>query len=113
MHSHVNTFAADFGGTETLSALQACFKARSTDSPTELILLTDGDIWSQENVFEVVSQEAKKGDVRVFALGIGDGVSSSLIEGIARAGRGFAQMVADNEKLDSKIVRMVGTKTQT
>ncbi|KAE8857791.1 hypothetical protein PTNB73_09039 [Pyrenophora teres f. teres] len=31
----------------------------------------------------------------------------ALIEGVARAGRGFAQMVTENKKLDSKIVRML------
>ncbi|USP79597.1 hypothetical protein yc1106_06871 [Curvularia clavata] len=104
---HVDTFQADFGGTETLAAVRGCFKHRSTDSPTELILLTDGDIWQQEEFFNYVRQETKAGDVRVFPLGIGSGVSSSLIEGVARAGGGFAQMVATNEKMDVKIVRML------
>jgi hypothetical protein len=71
------------------------------------MLLTDGDIWAQQELFDYVSSQAKTGDVRVFPIGIGGGVSTALIEGIARAGRGFAQMVTDNEKLDSKIVRMV------
>ncbi|RII23099.1 hypothetical protein CUC08_Gglean013070 [Alternaria sp. MG1] len=104
---HVETFRADFGGTETLAAVKACFEARNTGLQTELMLLTDGDIWSQEQLFNYVSKNTKSGDVRVFPIGIGSGVSSALIEGAARAGRGFAQMVADSEKLDSKIVRML------
>ncbi|KAB2109656.1 hypothetical protein AG0111_0g1924 [Alternaria gaisen] len=104
---HVETFRADFGGTETLAAVKACFEARNTGLRTELMLLTDGDIWSQEQLFNYVSENTKSGDVRVFPIGIGSGVSSALIEGVARAGRGFAQMVADSEKLDSKIVRML------
>ncbi|CAN9154611.1 unnamed protein product [Alternaria alternata] len=104
---HVETFRADFGGTETLAAVKACFEARNTGLQTELMLLTDGDIWSQEQLFNYVSKNTKSGDVRVFPIGIGSGVSSALIEGVARAGRGFAQMVADSEKLDSKIVRML------
>ncbi|CAI9626502.1 unnamed protein product [Alternaria burnsii] len=104
---HVETFRADFGGTETLTAVKACFEARDTGLQTELMLLTDGDIWSQERLFNYVSENTKGGDVRVFPIGIGSGVSSALIEGVARAGRGFAQMVADSEKLDSKIVRML------
>jgi len=104
---HVETFRADFGGTQTLAAVKACFEARNTGLQTELMLLTDGDIWSQEQLFNYVSKNTKSGDVRVFPIGIGSGVSSALIEGVARAGRGFAQMVADSEKLDSKIVRML------
>ena len=112
MYRHVNTFEADLGGTETLDAIKGCFKNRSTDSPTEMILLTDGDIWQQGNLFDYVRQETKSGNVRIFPLGIGGGVSSALIEGVARAGRGFAQMVAANEKMDSKIVRMVSTNVR-
>lgn len=74
---------------------------------TELMLLTDGDIWSQQQMFDYISNQTKTGDVRVFPIGIGGDVSSALIEGIARAGNGFAQMVGNNEKLDSKIIRMV------
>ncbi|KAI4622487.1 uncharacterized protein J4E87_006429 [Alternaria ethzedia] len=104
---HVEAFGADFGGTETLYAVKACFEARNTELPTELMLLTDGDIWAQDQLFDYISKNTKNGNVRVFPIGIGGGVSSALIEGVARAGRGFAQMVADNEKLDSKIVRML------
>ncbi|KAF2440485.1 hypothetical protein P171DRAFT_524522 [Karstenula rhodostoma CBS 690.94] len=104
---HVSGFGADLGGTETLSAVKGCFEARLTEMPTELMLLTDGDIWSQQEMFNYINEQTKAGDVRVFPIGIGGGVSSALIEGIARAGHGFAQMVANNEKLDSKIVRML------
>ena len=37
----------------------------------------------------------------------GPDLSSALIEGVARAGNGFSQMVGNGEKLDSKIVRML------
>jgi hypothetical protein len=73
LHRHVDTFSANFGGTETLTAVKACFEARHKNLPTELMLLTDGDI----------SEKTKSGDVRVFPIGIGGEVSSSLIEGVA------------------------------
>ena len=103
----VNKFNANLGGTETLKAVQATIERRLKGISTELILLTDGDIWQQDQMFEYIREEAKAGDIRVFPIGIGGGVSSALIEGVARAGRGFAQMVANQEKLDSKIVRML------
>jgi len=105
---HVHGFSANFGGTETLDAVKACCNVRYPKMQTELMLLTDGDIWQQQEMFEYVHEQTKGGNVRAFPIGIGSVVSSALIEGVARAGRGFAQMVTDNEKLDSKIVRMVG-----
>ncbi|KAJ4293261.1 hypothetical protein N0V90_008543 [Kalmusia sp. IMI 367209] len=104
---HVSNFQADYGGTETLNAVKACVEARHKEMPTELMLLTDGDIWAQQQIFTYVDEQTKSDDIRVFPIGIGGRVSSALIEGVARAGHGFAQMVTNNEKLDSKIVRML------
>ncbi|OCL07675.1 hypothetical protein AOQ84DRAFT_389365 [Glonium stellatum] len=104
---YVDSFSANFGGTETFAAVEAAFKSRQKGLPTEIILLTDGDIWAQNQLFELIREEAKDGSARVFPLGLGKSVSSALVHGIARAGNGFAQMVADNEQLDKKIVRML------
>ncbi|KAI4089734.1 MAG: hypothetical protein LQ344_005195 [Seirophora lacunosa] len=106
---HLETFGADYGGTETFAALKATIENRYTDIPCEVMLLTDGDIWSQEELFRYLNDEVKKSksSLRVFALGIGDGVSHALIEGVARAGNGFAQTLNHNEKLDSKVIRML------
>ncbi|MCJ1391502.1 hypothetical protein MMC18_004366 [Xylographa bjoerkii] len=107
--SHVEEFAADMGGTETFSAIRATIKRRFKDIPLEIILLTDGDIWQQEELFNYLNEEVKqsRGNIRVFPLGIGRGVSHALIEGIARAGNGFSQAVQDGEKLDNRLVRML------
>ncbi|KAL8838521.1 MAG: hypothetical protein Q9170_002101 [Blastenia crenularia] len=107
--AHVQAFGADFGGTETFSALEATIDNRYGDIPCEVMLLTDGDIWNQLELFTFLNSEVKKSNssLRVFALGIGNGVSHALIEGVARAGNGFAQTVDNNEKLDSKVIRML------
>ena len=107
--AHVDTFGGDYGGTETLSALKAAVSNRFTDLSLDMILLTDGDIWAQENAFKYVSEEVEKskGAIRLFPLGIGNGVSHSLIDGLARAGNGFSQAVQDGERLDKRVVRML------
>lgn len=107
--AHVETFRADYGGTETFKALEATIENRYTDLPCEVMLLTDGDIWDQSALFTYLHNEVQKSKsgLRIFALGIGAGVSHALIEGVARAGNGFAQSVDNNEKLDAKIIRML------
>src|SRR3569833_349614 len=47
------------------------------------------------------------GAIRVFTLNVGDGVSHSLIQGLARSGNGFSQAVGENEQINSKVVRML------
>ncbi|KAL8733083.1 MAG: hypothetical protein Q9181_003704 [Wetmoreana brouardii] len=106
---HVDSFAADFGGTETFSALKSTIDNRYRDIPCEVMLLTDGEIWDQKTLFTYLNDEVRNSEsgLRVFALGIGDGVSHALVEGVARAGNGFAQVVNNDEKLDSKVIRML------
>ena len=40
---------------------------------------------------------------RCFTFGIGSGASSALVRGIARAGNGSAEFIADNERMQSKV----------
>lgn len=106
---HVKKFTANYGGTEMYRPVAETIKRRYKDMNLEIFLLTDGEIWDQEKLFTLINEnvEESKGAIRVFTLGVGSGASTSLIEGAARAGRGFAQSVNDNEKMDKKVVRML------
>ena len=107
---HVGKFDANYGGTETLSAIRAAIESRIEDHELSVILCTDGDIWQQQELFSYLNEQISrsKQSIHVFPLGIGNAVSHALIEGVARAGNGFAQTVGENEKLDGKVVRMLG-----
>ena len=89
--------------------LEEAFKRRYKDMNLEVFLLTDGEIWGQDRLFEQIGDQVKEsqGRIRVFTLGIGRDVSHALIEGVARVGNGFAQTVMDGEKMDKKILRML------
>ncbi|RMZ84664.1 hypothetical protein DV736_g6595, partial [Chaetothyriales sp. CBS 134916] len=101
---HVSDFAADFGGTEMFPAVEATCNKRYGDMPLEMMILTDGQIWNQYQLFEFIN---KQKNARFFSLGIGAFASSALVEGIARAGNGFSQFVGENEKMDKRVVRML------
>lgn len=106
---HADSFSADFGGTEMLDPLRATIKQRYKDMSLEVMMLTDGEIWDQSKLFTYLNKSVieSKDPIRVFTLGIGNGVSHSLVEGIAKSGNGFSQTVGENEKMDSKVVRML------
>ncbi|PGH18356.1 hypothetical protein AJ79_00422 [Helicocarpus griseus UAMH5409] len=104
---YVDSVEADFGGTEMFQPVQATVDNRLKDLDLEVLLLSDGDIWDQNTLFKYINKTASEQPIRFFSLGIGDGASQSLIQGIARAGDGFAQFVNDNEQLDKKVVRML------
>ncbi|KAJ4372984.1 hypothetical protein N0V83_003275 [Neocucurbitaria cava] len=106
---HADTFSANYGGTEMLDPLKSTIETRYKDMPLEVILLTDGEIWNQQVLFSYLNESITetKAPIRIFTLGIGNGVSHSLIEGVAKAGNGFSQTVGEGEKMDSKVVRML------
>ncbi|KAF6788483.1 von willebrand domain containing protein [Colletotrichum sojae] len=106
---HIESFASNYGGTHMHAPIEETFKRRHKDMDLEVFVLTDGEIWNQQDLFHLVNQhvEDSKGAIRLFALGVGRDASHSLIEGLARAGRGFAQSVSDQEKMSGKVVRML------
>jgi hypothetical protein len=91
-----SNFKADMGGTELLSALIAISKAIDTSVPTDIIVLTDGEVWRLDQTLEFIrnSRSISGGKLRYFSLGIGNAVSHALVEGIAKAGGGYAEIIS-------------------
>ncbi|KAK6204055.1 hypothetical protein LQW54_008516 [Pestalotiopsis sp. IQ-011] len=106
---HIDTISANYGGTEMFQAVEDIFARRYKDMNLEVFLITDGEVWRQEPLFEMIDKHVNNsnGAIRLFSLGIGSGASHSLIEGVARTGQGFSQSVADGEEMGSKVVRML------
>ncbi len=75
------------GGTELRAALdQALRIPRSESVSRSVVLLTDGYISAERDVFELVARNL--GQTNLFAFGIGSSVNRHLIECVARAGQG-------------------------
>jgi hypothetical protein len=106
---HIETFAANYGGTEMYQPMEDTFQRRYKDMNLEVFLLTDGEIWDQSRLLHMINKYVAESDdaIRVFTLGIGVHASTSLTEGVALAGNGFSQAVSDNEDMESKVIRML------
>jgi len=105
--SHVAALQANLGGTEILPALQfvleqPCLEGRIRQA----VILTDGQVSNTDAVLALVSKHAAHN--RVFALGIGAGASQHLVNGIARAGGGSAEFIHPGERIEPKVVRLLG-----
>ncbi|KAJ5363951.1 uncharacterized protein N7496_009664 [Penicillium cataractarum] len=103
----VSTISANMGGTEMQHAVEATVANRLKGKDLELLLLTDGEIWRQDMLFDFVRKSAADNTARFFSLAIGDAASHALVEGVARAVNGFSQSVINYEELDRKVVRML------
>ncbi|RIA95817.1 von Willebrand factor type A domain-containing protein, partial [Glomus cerebriforme] len=103
------TLTANYGGTEIYQVLKWVFENKRTNLPTAVFLMTDGNVWNVEEISELVKDNVKKyeDNLRLFALGIGNNVSSNLVESLARSGKGYAQFVTNSERMDIKLLGML------
>ena len=82
------------GGTRLLSALErAAALPRQAETSRSIILVTDGFIEAESDVFDYVRTQLH--DANFFAFGIGSSVNRFLIEGVARAGLGEPFIVTE------------------
>ncbi|CAL8143672.1 unnamed protein product [Orchesella dallaii] len=103
---HAKNLEADLGGTEILKPLKEIFgQSQIKGYLRQIFVLTDGEVSNTEEVLGVTQAHAHK--ARVFALGIGDGASHHLVEGLAKAGGGTSAFVTYNESVDKKVLNQL------
>jgi Ca-activated chloride channel family protein len=84
------------GSTEIVPALKRIAALpKNADVARSVIVVTDGYVTVENQVFELVRKNL--GNSNVFAFGIGSSVNRHLIEGIARAGQGEPFIVTKPE----------------
>ncbi|XP_065133588.1 von Willebrand factor A domain-containing protein 5A-like [Paramisgurnus dabryanus] len=99
----VNEMTANMGGTEILQPLkqihsQPCYP----EHPRQLFVFTDGEVGNTKEVLDLVRLHAKSH--RCFSFGIGEGASTALITGMAKAGSGHAQFITGTDRMQPKVM---------
>ncbi|KAJ3129834.1 hypothetical protein HK098_008068 [Nowakowskiella sp. JEL0407] len=109
--NYANSLNANFGGTEILKPLEHAFKIRRRDMPSQILMLTDGEVWNVDEVIKLVQKNMENAPpsafIRVFTLGIGRYVSHHLVNAVSRAGKGYSSFVTDDERMEKKVIRML------
>ncbi|KDR70953.1 hypothetical protein GALMADRAFT_144419 [Galerina marginata CBS 339.88] len=116
--SYINRMTASFGANkQTSKALKHVFDSLASAPgpvrPVSIFLLTDGAAWDVKECIAateaaVRARTTPQNFMRVFTVGLGDGVSTETCDGIARAGHGFATYVVTAEpSFLGKAVRLV------
>lgn len=92
------------GGTELLSALHKGLELpRDEAYARTMIVVTDGYIGAEREVFEAIQQNLNR--TNVFAFGIGSSVNRYLIEGMAKAGQGEPFVVTKPQQANATAER--------
>ena len=106
---------ADLGGTEMNGALISTFelgmnkglkaiftKSEKQSHNTDVLLITDGDIWHVEEVIKLAQQSGH----RIFAIGVGSAPAESLLREVAEKSGGACELVSPNQDVADVILRM-------
>eukprot|EP01133_Synstelium_polycarpum_P015038 gene15038-17790_t len=101
---YIKLLKPEAGETNLLAPLQDIY-ATPTTRPRKLFLLTDGRVSNTGPIAELVRQNAH--NTSVFPIGMGDFVSRQLVDVIASAGCGVAELAIENETIEGKVVRQL------
>ncbi|XP_077334259.1 von Willebrand factor A domain-containing protein 5A-like [Lithobates pipiens] len=100
----VNKMNAKFGGTKILEPLQNIYRTDGrAGHPRQIFVLTDGEVRNTKQVIKEVQKNAE--NHRCFTFGIGEGASTSLIKGMARAGNGIYDFIIGKDRIQPKVLR--------
>ena len=103
---YASQIKADMGGTEMLPPLVEIFRLPHMGRLSrEIIILTNGAVNNTELVLRCVREYRNK--ERVFAIGIGSGVSIELVRGIAEEGGGRVVFMREGEQMKESILRLL------
>ncbi|KAF7237990.1 von Willebrand factor A domain-containing protein 5A [Varanus komodoensis] len=100
----VKKLKADLGGTEILTPLKAIYSQPCQEGHLrQLFVFTDGEVSNTKEVIDEVKRHSNSH--RCFSFGIGDGASTALIKGIARAAGGSYEFITDQERIQVKALQ--------
>lgn len=93
------------GGTEVLPALRQALKSPQENARLQqIILLTDGQVGNEEELFELLHQRV--GTRRLFTIGIGSTPNSHLMRKAAEFGRGTFTYIGKVEEVEQQLERL-------
>ncbi|MBL8623949.1 MAG: VWA domain-containing protein [Myxococcales bacterium] len=93
------------GGTEMLSGIRAALADPPTDGRIRYVcFLTDGFIGNDDEILAAIDRE-RAANVHLFSFGVGSSVNRSLLDEMARAGHGAAQVLLLDEPPQAQIAR--------
>ncbi|KAL3888728.1 hypothetical protein ACJMK2_001091 [Sinanodonta woodiana] len=97
---------ADMGGTEILRPLEHVFKQKLIENyPRQLFVLTDGEVKNTNDIIKLAASHSQH--TRVFTVGIGQGASTALVRGLAKAGNGKEIFVTGSDRLQPKAISLL------
>ncbi|XP_070623321.1 von Willebrand factor A domain-containing protein 5A-like isoform X2 [Erythrolamprus reginae] len=100
----VKELNCNLGGTDIIDPLKAIYRQPCLEgNPRQIFVFTDGEVFNTDEVIAEVRRNS--GSHRCFSFGIGEGASTALVKGIARAAGGSAEFITGKERMQAKALQ--------
>ncbi|EFA81954.1 type A von Willebrand factor domain-containing protein [Heterostelium album PN500] len=101
---YIKNLKSESGETNLLAPLQDIYNAPAV-RPRKIFILTDGGVSNVGPIVELVRQNAD--NTSVFPIGMGEFGSRQLVDVVANAGCGVAELAIENETIENKVMRQL------
>ena len=100
------TLDANLGGTETVSAMLTALIDNQETRDTDLVLITDGDIWLEDNgdaKTRMLKSYLKQNNIRIFSIGVGHSTTEQTVKLFAEMSGGSYLLTNPHEDITFQI----------
>lgn len=91
----------EYNGTEVLNPLKFALYEKNVDKT--ILLFTDGQVENEDEILNYINSNINNS--KLFVFGIGSNINVSFINRLAKTGKGKAEFIQPNEKIEEKIIR--------
>ncbi len=97
----IDTRSAD-GGTEIAGAIDTALALPEINAKVrQLVFITDGAVGNEAEIYRQIA--SKQTDARLYMVGIGEAPNRAFLRRSAELGRGFAEIIASTDNIDSAL----------
>ncbi|MEE2652587.1 MAG: VIT and VWA domain-containing protein [Pseudomonadota bacterium] len=107
-HEWLQNLDANLGGTEMESALRSVFSLSDNETPADVLMITDGQIWDIDGVITA----SRNAGQRVFVIGVGLSPAESNLRALAEATGGAVEFLSPAEPINEVVDRQLNRMRQ-
>jgi len=103
--TYISNTDASLGGTEMLAPLKDIYQHQlKANQHRDIVVITDGEVSNENEIIDLAKRHADK--TALHMVGIGNGSNEFLIRSLARLSGGASELIAPNERIEPKILRI-------